>query len=217
MQDTLSDPDAVNPSTKGRVWRLLAATFVLFFVPLTLILGMIWGFGLLRAIKPSSVYIQQPSIHTGAFTVYSHQGDTLTDEVLKDKVWIAHFIQPSCEEPCVAQIRAIRDIQYAVSKYKHFRVMTFSMEPIADRNAMWAIGRKYSNYPSWHFVYGDTSVIRKNMDQLELSRRNFTLGRPDDVALIDFEGNVRGYYNPVDSAGYSNLVNDIVLLLRHDY
>ena len=94
--------------------------------------------------------------------------------------------------------------------------MTFSLEPIADRNAMWAIGRKYSNYPSWHFVYGDTSVIRKNMDQLELSRRNFTLGRPDDVALIDFEGNVRVYYNPVDSAGYSNLVNDIVLLLRHD-
>ncbi len=216
MENSPSDPSQSVPFYKGRGWRLLAATFVLFFVPLTLILGMMWGFGLLRAIEASTVFQQNPDHKSGSFTVYSHQGDTLTEDVLLQKAWIAHFIRPSCEEPCLAQMRAVRDVQYAVSKYKHFRVMSFSLDPIADRNEMWAIGRKFSNYPSWHFAYGDTAEIQRNMDEIGLSGRSFSWGRPDEVALIDFEGNVRGYYNPVDSAGYRDLVNDIVLLLRHD-
>ncbi len=216
MADTDPEPYSPVPYRKGRVWRLIAASLVLFVVPATLILGMMWGFGLLRAIEPSPVYLAEPTRSTGSFTVYSHQGDTLTEAVLRDKIWIAHFIRPGCEEPCIAQIRAVRDVQYAVSKYKHFRVLTFSLDPIADRNAMWAIGRKFSNYPSWHFVYGDTALIRQNMDEIGLAGRSFAFGRPDEVALLDFEGKVRGYYNPVDSVGYRDLVNDIVLMLRHD-
>jgi cytochrome oxidase Cu insertion factor (SCO1/SenC/PrrC family) len=216
MDPASSNTTPSQPRFGGRVWRLIAATFVLFFVPLTLILGMFWGFGLLRAIKPSPDFIAEPDRRAGQFLVHSHQGDTLNNEVLLEKAWIAHFINPLCEEPCLPQIRAVRDIQYAVSKYKHFRVMTFSLEPMEDRNALWSLGRRFSNYPSWHFVAGDTAQLRVLMNSLGLAGRPEQFGRPDDVALVDFEGRVRGWYNPADSVGYSHLVNDIVLLLRHD-
>ncbi len=189
---------------------------MLFFIPLSLILGMMWGFGLLRAINPSPLFIEAPERSVPDFTVYSHQGDTLSPADLKDKVWIAHFLRPECGEPCLSRIRQVRDVQYSVSKFKHFRLLSFSLDPIADRNAMWAFGRKYSNYPGWHFVYQDTARMMQVMGQLGFSGRNFALGSPEEVAVIDGEGRVRGYYNPMDSAGYSNLVNDIVLLLRHD-
>lgn len=216
MEEHLASQE--NPSTRdrGRIGRLIAATFVLFFVPLTLILGMIWGFGLLRAIEPSSAFIASPDRQVGDFTVYSHQGDTLTPETLREKIWIAHFIRPGTEELFETPLRAVRDVQYAVSKYKHFRVMTFALEPVADQNAMWLVGRRYSNYPSWHFVYGDTAQISRTMDELGLNGRTFANGCPQEVALLDFQGRVRGYYTPTDSAGYSQLVNDIVLLLRRD-
>ncbi|MFT7589744.1 MAG: protein SCO1/2 [Limisphaerales bacterium] len=177
---------------------------------------MLWGMDLLKKIEKSSVFIDQPTLTKPSFTVYSHQSDTLTDEKLDDIVYVAHFFDPTCEEPCLPRLRAIRDAQYAVSKFKHFRILSHCQQPVENQNQIWSFARKISNFPSWQFVYTDTSEIADLITDYGLSERNFAWGSPEDVALIDMQGNVRGYYNPVDSSGFRNLVNDIVYLLRHD-
>lgn len=199
---------------KGRRWRLLGAGFVLFVVPATIILGVLWGTGLLKAIEPSAEFVAEPGPPIGAYYLYSHQGDSLTLDVFAGKVWIAHAWDPACGEPCAPRLRAIRDVQYALSKYKHLRMLSLALEPGISQQELWNVGRRYSNYTGWHFAGGTPANVTAVMDGVGLSGRTFALGSPTEVALIDGQGRPRGWYLPTDSAGYRNLINDAVYLLR---
>jgi cytochrome oxidase Cu insertion factor (SCO1/SenC/PrrC family) len=202
------------PYRKGRRWRLAAATFVLFVVPATIVGGIIWGMGLLKAIEPSERFLVDPGTPIGDFTLYSHQGDTLTRETFIGKVWIAHAWSPDCGEPCEPRLRAVRDVQYALSKYKHLRLLSLSLEPEQPVGELWTTGRRFSNYAGWHFAGGTAANVTTVMDGVGLSGRTFALGSPVEVALIDPSGRPRGWYAPTDSSGYRDLINDAVYLLR---
>lgn len=199
---------------KGRRRRLLAAAFVLFVVPGTIIMGLLWGTGLLKAVVPSPEFVQEPGAPLTDYYLYSHQGDTLTPEVLEGKIWIAQAWHPDCGEPCVPRQKAVRDVQYALSKYKHLRLISLSLEPNTPQQELWTIGRRYSNYAGWHFAGGTPANVTRVMDGIGLSERTFALGSPMEVALMDQQGRPRGWYQPSDSAGYRNLINDAVYLLR---
>jgi hypothetical protein len=206
--------DLDGPYQKGRRLRLLAAAFILFVVPATIIGGLLWGTGLLRNVEPSPVFIAEPGPPIDGYFLYSHQGDTLTAAVLRDKIWIAHAWNPDCGEPCAPRLKAVRDVQYALSKYKHLRLISLALEPDMPQESLWTVGRRYSNYAGWHFAGGTPANVTQVMDGVGLSERTFTLGSPLEVALIDGQGRPRGWYTPTDSAGYSNLINDAVYLLR---
>ena len=209
----MSEFDDQPPYLVGRRRRLLAVTIVLFVIPATIIFGMIWGLGLAKSIEPSDAFIAEPTIVVPPFTFYGHQGDTLTPAVMADKVYVLHFFDPTCGEPCEPRLRALRDVQYAISRFKHFRLLSISVNPVPDRNALWMFGRQHSNYTGWHFADGSAQDVTAVMDGVALSGRTFALGSPEEAVLVDRKGMVRGYYLPTDSSGYRQIIDDIVYLL----
>ena len=220
MSDHYQSPDHQDLSsneidTKGRRLRFFGALFIMLGVPATLTWILFAGFGELNQFdEPTANFLADP-IEAPVFdTLFAHRGDTLTPEILEKKAYIAHFWDSGCDVPCEPTLNGLAEVAYAVSKYKHFRILSHNTQP-SDISEMWQIARRQTNRPAWHFVWGDTAQMSRLADDYGLMERSFVFGNnPREVALIDREGMIRGYYDPSDSIGYLNLVHDIVHLLK---
>jgi cytochrome oxidase Cu insertion factor (SCO1/SenC/PrrC family) len=200
----------------GRKWRLAAAIGIIFVLPATLVVSMILGFGLLKDIEPSENYLSESVPASAEFKLASHWSDTITvtHNRMEGLVRLVHFYDPECGEICEDRIQLVADVVYSVSKFKHFRALSFCLRDVEDRNQIWTFARSFNRWQEWHFLYGDQQQIQDAMAAYGLSERNFDLGSPQEVAVLDWKGNIRGYYDLGDPDQYAAVINDLIHLLR---
>ena len=153
------------------------------------------------------VYGQVP-----AFSLVDQHSRAVSNQTFNGSPWIASFIFTRCSGQCPMMTAQMAKIGSAAPKA--IRLVSFTVDPAWDSPEVLAqYAKDYGADARWSFVTGDPEVIRR------LCREGFQLSVSEDedpellthssrLALIDREGQIRGYYEAGDEAAMQQLHRD---------
>lgn len=138
-------------------------------------------------------------------------------KTLEGKVYLAHFIDMS-------QLTDIpKEVTYIASEilptYQRLEFVTF-LENANDSTKIVSPADKTKKLKDannrWHYVSLDaySSEYLKTEGYFKPNPTDTITYDPGSIALIDMEGRIRGYYNPVFSSDISNLKKELSLLYK---
>lgn len=148
------------------------------------------------------------------FNFISDQGEIITKDALKGKIYIASFFCLECEESSTL-FENVQKIQKRVrGLMQKIAILSFSMKPETDtRDLLYKKGRDLHTNP---YVWKLLTSSLSNQKMQDFVVENFNIKTNDftkSFALVDSEGNVRSYYS--DSKNDINkMMIDIGLLIN---
>ncbi|HWB81812.1 MAG TPA: SCO family protein [Nannocystaceae bacterium] len=154
--------------------------------------------------EPPPVMFTLPS----TWQLVDHHERPFTADTLHGKVWVAGFVFTSCPSTCPAVTRAMGDLRERFDRMQvDVEMVSFTVDPVKDTPKVLAdYAAQVGANDKWRFVTGDPEAIRT------LVRDGFRLGigapepsqsaggamydiaHSTKLALVDGDGNVRGYY-----------------------
>jgi protein SCO1 len=155
--------------------------------------------------------------HTIAeFTVVNQNGDTITQEDLKGKIHIANFFFTSCPVICPRMTVNLQKVQNE-SSVPELTFISFSIDPKRDSiQKMKQFAERFDiDESNWHFVRAEKEDIYKLVRYsyfliaVEGSAEKNDFIHSEQVALIDKDLRIRGYYDAMDDEGIKQLTKDI--------
>ncbi len=148
------------------------------------------------------------------YSLVDHQQRPFEPDTLRGRVWVAGFVFTTCPSSCPAVTQAMADLRDRFDRYSvDVDMVSFTVDPAHDTPAVLAeyFAQQGIDNDKWRFVTGQPR------DALRLIRHGFKLGVGDreadqegvaydiahstKLALVDGEGNVRGFYNINDEHG----------------
>ncbi len=156
-----------------------------------------------------------------AFTLTDQRGQTLTDRDLAGQVWLADFFFTSCPGICPMLSANMQDLYAQLSDEpwgESVRIVTFSLDPQRDTVEVLAeyadaIG---ADPRRWSFLRGPREEIWKISQQGFKLSVDDTPGNPAGpighsgrVALVDRDGQIRGFYDGLTAEGIAALRADL--------
>jgi len=208
--------------------------FGIFFSVLCLIIiGIIYN--ILNKKKPLPVYKPEmvneemvdesirhvAKYHTIAdFSLINQNGETITQDYYKDKIYIADFFFTTCQTICPIMTDHMYHIQKEIINDDDVLLLSHSVTPTKDSvpvlkayaNKKGVIDRK------WNLVTGDKKQI------YELARKSYLAVKEDgngdiydmihteNFLLIDKKRQIRGFYDGTNSEDIEQLLEDIETL-----
>lgn len=154
------------------------------------------------------------------FSLTDQNGKAVTLGDLNGKVWVADFIFTNCGGTCPSLTERMRRLQDTLPA--EVRLVSFTVDPSRDTPAVLAeYARQHrADGDRWIFLTGDKEAL------YELSIKGFKLALEEsggsDVepithstrfALVDREGQIRGYYGGTEDAELQRLSADVKKLL----
>ncbi|MCS6935814.1 MAG: SCO family protein [Chitinophagales bacterium] len=151
-------------------------------------------------------------------------GDSLSLDSLRGYIYVADFFFTRCAGICPKLSNSMERIQQAFIKDDKVKLLSVSVDPEHDSLP---VLRHYASLHNampgkWYFLRGPASEVYK------LANEGFRLTaqqsgevvdeefvHSEKLTLVDWNGNIRGYYAGTDSASVNRLMGDIVLLLRY--
>jgi protein SCO1/2 len=159
------------------------------------------------------------------FALTERSGKTITNHDLAGKIWVADFIYTTCPGPCPLITAGMAKLQSSVAADPHVQLVTFTVDPQTDTPPVLA---KYADQfdadPNrWWFLTGPEKplddLIQNGFLQVVQDNRGqplqATLGpvtHSTYLALVDGDGNLRGFYNGVGAETRADLLRDIKAL-----
>ena len=149
------------------------------------------------------------------FSLTESGGKTVTLADLHGKVWIADFIFTSCAGTCPLMTGRMRKLQDTLPA--DIRLVSITVDPTRDTPAVLASYARSAGADSnrWMFLTGDRKAL------YDLSIKGFKLPVDDSAgseaepithssrfALVDKDGQIRGYYRGTEEDDFQRLVND---------
>jgi protein SCO1 len=178
---------------------------------------------------------QKPKLATigkvPSFTLTSHLNKKISNETMKDKVYVVEFFFSTCPTICPVMNQNMLKIQETYYGNLDFGIISITIDPKTDtveslKNHANNLGVKH---PNWHMLTGNEDYI------MNLANKGFNIfaGKNEKVAggfehsgffaLVDKEGNIRSrkdshgnpviYYSGTDEEGIKTITEDIQLLL----
>lgn len=163
--------------------------------------------------------------HTIAdFSLINQNGDIITQNDYKDKIYVADFFFTTCQSICPIMTDHMVQIQNAILKDDEVMLLSHSVTPQIDSVAQlkkYAI-RKGVNDKKWNLVTGDKKQI------YQLARKSYLAVKTDgngdqydmihteNFMLIDKKRQIRGYYDGTKSEDIQRLLEDIKVLKTED-
>ncbi|MET3696015.1 protein SCO1/2 [Bacillus oleivorans] len=157
-----------------------------------------------------------------AFEFTNQDGETVSLEDLKGKVWVADFVFTSCDDVCLPMTFNMSKIQDLVKEegLENVEFVSFSVDPEVDQpQVLKEFGEKFgADFANWNFLTG------YSQDKIELfARESFTtlVVKPeegDQVAhgtsfyLVDQTGTVVKDYSGVTDVPYETIIEHIKIL-----
>jgi protein SCO1/2 len=153
----------------------------------------------------------------------TQSGDSLALDSLRGSIYVANFFFATCPGICPKLSNSMEKVQASFIKDESLKLLSFTVDP--EKDTMKAL-RKYADdhdaIPGkWYFLRGS------QQDIAHLAAKGlYVTAKPDEdggpetfvhsekLVLVDWDGNIRGYYSGIDTASVSKLMGDIVLLLR---
>ena len=154
------------------------------------------------------------------FSMLNQNGDTITQENYRDKIYVADFFFTTCPTICPIMTANLVEVQAALADDPEVLLLSHSVTPEIDSVAQlkkYAI-EKGVNDAKWNLVTGDKRQI------YELARKSYLAvqedgdGGPFDMIhtenfiLVDKQRRIRGFYDGTKEEEMDRLLSDIEIL-----
>ena len=154
------------------------------------------------------------------FSLLNQNGDTITQENYRDKIYVADFFFTTCPTICPIMTANLVEVQAALANDPEVLLLSHSVTPEIDSVAQlkkYAI-EKGVNDAKWNLVTGDKKQI------YELARKSYLAvqedgdGGPFDMIhtenfiLVDKQRRIRGFYDGTKEKEMDRLLSDIEIL-----
>ena len=158
--------------------------------------------------------------HVGAFSLVNQQGETLSADSLRGKVWVAAFFFTRCPTICPRITRRMRAFQVAAqSSAQPATLVSFSVDPDNDTPpVLLEYATHYgADLRSWSFLTGDLEVVKRTVvDGFKLAldgkadpgAENGGIIHGSHLVLVDRQLGIRGYYRTDDEDDMTRLLED---------
>jgi len=150
------------------------------------------------------------------FDLIDSQNRNISKSDLIEKVWVADFIFTTCDMACPVMTGNMNLIHQEFRENDAVRVVSISVYPEYDTpEVLTQYASQYAaNTNRWHFLTGPEESIKN------IIKDGFKIGDYEDIifhsekfALVDKKGNIRGYYNGMDTEEMNKLKKDVNSLL----
>ena len=165
--------------------------------------------------------------HTiGDFSFLDQKGRTVTQETVKNKIYVAEYFFTTCGTICPKMNKQMQRVQEAYKDNEDFMILSFTVNPETDsveQMKRYADGHK-ANHEQWRFLTGSKEKL------YALARQSFFVLKPaeaqnlgdagsdfihtNNFVLVDTEKRIRGYYDGTSEEEVDKLIRDITRLME---
>lgn len=158
------------------------------------------------------------------FRFVNQSGDTLTQEALNGKVYVANYFFVTCKGVCPNMNGKLKTVYEAFRSEPGFAIVSHTCQPEVDSlpqlkfycDSIGADGKQ------WQFVTGNKLALYKTArESYHIDDPANNVGDINDqflhsqfLALVDRQGRVRGIYDGLKQKEVNELKNDIADLLK---
>ena len=168
----------------------------------------------------STIQYQKKYHRIANFSLTNQNGDTITQEFYKDKIYVADFFFTTCQTICPIMTDHMYDIQKQTISDPEVLLLSHSVTPEVDSVAQLKryAKKKLVNSSKWNLVTGNKKQIYELARKSYLAVKNAGNGGPFDMIhtenfmLIDKKRQIRGFYDGTDSEEIERLLEDIKVL-----
>jgi len=154
------------------------------------------------------------------FELVNQNGDTITQDNYKDKIYVADFFFTTCLTICPIMTDHMLQIQEKLRDDPEVLLLSHTVFPVADSVP---VLKKYALEKGvidekWNLVTGDKKHIYDLARKSYLASKSDGDGGPYDMihtenfVLVDKSQRIRGFYDGTDSDAIEELLNDIEIL-----
>jgi len=184
----------------------------------------------LRVYQPNDVSIELvdstlqhvKKYHTIAdFKLVNQNGDTITQENYKNKIYVADFFFTTCSTICPIMTDHMAEIQERLKNDSEVLLLSHSVTPDIDTVAQL---RRYADKKGvidskWNLVTGDKREIYELARKSYLAAKDapyskYDLVHTENFVLVDRERRIRGFYDGTDPKAIEKLLEDIQILKK---
>lgn len=156
------------------------------------------------------------------FSFQNQYNETITLKDVKGKVFVCDYFFTTCQSICPIMSNQMERVQEAFKKEKNVLILSHTVDPEEDSVAtMMSYAKSHKAIQGkWHFLTGSKPALYEQarvsylLDAEEGNGGEEDFIHTDKFALIDWNGNIRGYYVGTDSAEVNKLIVDINILLN---
>lgn len=165
--------------------------------------------------------------HTiGDFAFRNQNGEEITQEFVKNKVFVAEYFFTTCGTICPIMNKQMKRVQAAYSDNEGVKILSFTVHPEVDtveQMKRYAVGHD-ANDNQWQFLTGNKEAL------YGLARKSFFVLKPaeaenlgdagsdfihtNNFVLVDRKRRIRGYYDGTSTTSVDSLITDIERLLE---
>lgn len=168
----------------------------------------------------SSIQYQRKYHKIADFSLTNQNGETITQDTYKNKIYVADFFFTTCQTICPIMTDHMYQIQKEIINDDEVMLLSHSVTPVIDSVAQL---KKYAKEKGvidrkWNLVTGDKKHI------YELARKSYLAVKSDgngdaydmihteNFMLIDKKRQIRGFYDGTNSEDIERLLEDIKTL-----
>ncbi|WP_108423936.1 SCO family protein [Flagellimonas amoyensis] len=159
--------------------------------------------------------------HTIAdFSLTNQNGETITQENYKDKIYVADFFFTTCPTICPIMTKNMAEIQNAVLDDPEVMLLSHSVTPVIDsvpQLKKYALEKGVVD-SKWNLVTGEKKQIYELARKSYLAVKTDGDGGPYDMIhtenfiLVDKERRIRGFYDGTNREEINKLLEDLNVL-----
>ncbi len=158
--------------------------------------------------EPVSLNIDAPD-----FSLIDQDGQTVSKQTLKGRVWIADFIFTSCAGPCQEMTKKMDGIQDKIAD-KDIRFISITVDPDRDTpSVLKTYGTEAgAKAGRWSFLTGDKSMVYDTAHGMMVNvipgTENTPLEHSKKFILVDAEGKIRSVVSSEDPELVAKMIKD---------
>ncbi|MFD1314548.1 SCO family protein [Namhaeicola litoreus] len=160
----------------------------------------------------------------GDFTLVNQNGNTITQENFKDKIYVADFFFTRCQTICPVMAVNMSELQNYFIDDDEIKFLSHSVTPVMDSVPMLKdyAEKKGAIDGKWDLTTGDKKHIynlaRKSyfavLDEGDGGDQDFI--HTEQFILVDKKKQIRGFYDGTDKAEMERIINDIAILKKEE-
>jgi len=165
----------------------------------------------------STIQHQKKYHQIADFSLTNQNGEIITQEDYKDKIYVADFFFTTCQTICPIMTDNMHEIQKKIITDDEVLLLSHTVTPKIDTVAQLKryADEKGVNASKWNLVTGDKKQIYELARKSYLAVKENGNGGPFDMIhtenfmLIDKERQIRGFYDGTNPEDIERLLDDI--------
>ena len=154
------------------------------------------------------------------FKLVNQNGDTITQDNYKDKIYVADFFFTTCLTICPIMTDHMIEIQEKIKDDQEIQLLSHTVFPVSDSVP---VLKKYAEEKGvidekWNLVTGDKKQIYDLARKSYLATKStgdggkYDMIHTENFVLVDKKQQIRGFYDGTDPEAIEDLMHDIKVL-----